>query len=766
MAQGKKTEQLLNQKTLLNKQKIRIRKQIVKLDRLIANTDPESPIFTRYSEEKEALVIQLYSKEVVYEQVINTIQQDVKQAQKDIRKLIKEKRAKGFFDPGDPRLVKDLKRVWENAKDAVNIAKKYRNLKQKIHDDIYDKLEGFFESWETFKDSYKYRFMHASVKGVIKLGLMPFKIATKALLTKKVNQKSILGLKYGGQRVGRFKFSNNNLLRKYSSDYQDLGDKFYLMGNSLYNRDIRKGQVDAGDIIAYLKERGKTSEEIMDQLREFSKYGIKVSNTYQQLLNPEPAKEQNEDENEEFETIFSGTETPVLNYNPDNIDYQNKAVFIDEENKEALKDALIAFYDHIEDEKNAKRKKNRSLLDNIGELLKGTWNFVKGIFSTLFKWLGISALISGKFGLWGLILSALIGAGFLCWHFMGDQAKFWIKHQFSKIWDFITGKETKAVDVPDKVDIKYNSVEEDMQPIPLKEDFEATLEGSNIPEYDVNGKKLNTEVREAIAAASNETGLDPYEMSALFQTESNFNPAAVSSAGAAGIGQFMPGTWNDWGEGGNIYDVKDNAKASARYFKYLKDRYNGDSAKALAAYNWGMGNVDLAVKTYGEDLWAEGAATQGITTKEGKRKYMPDETQKYLKRNFNNRWKLLQVNGLLDKYNEKEEESEEDEDTSYEIDLGISLDDLENDKEVKSSLSELESEVNSGINENAILNDGVSPDLAINEKIIAEEEQKMIAEQKKVEMEEKEMEASGPEPIEIPSHIGGGGLAGVNSAAR
>ena len=765
MATGKKAEQLLTQRTLLNKQKIRIRKQIVKLDRLIANTDPESPVFTRYSEEKEALVIQLYSKEIVYEQVINTIQQDVKQAQKDIRKLIREKRAKGFFDPGDPRLVKDLKRVWENAKDAVNIAKKYRNLKQKIHDDIYDKLEGFFEGWEEFKDSYKYRFMHATVKGVIKLGLMPFKIATKALLTKKINQKSILGLRYGGQRVGRFKFSNNNLLRKYSSDYKNLGDKFYLMGNSLYNRDIKKGQIDAGDIIAYLKERGKTSEEIMEQLKEFTKYGIKISNTYQQLLNPETVRD--EDENEEFETVFSGVETPVLNYNPDNINYQNKAVFIDEENKEALKDALIAFYDHIEDVRNAKSKKHRSLLENLGELVSGAWNFTKGIFATLFKWLGISALVSGKFGIWGLIIGALVSAGLLCWYFLGDQTKFWIKHQFSKIWDFVTGKEFKKADIPENVDIKYNSIEETEQPIPVKENFENTIKWEDIPEYDKDGKKLSNEIREAIAAASNETGVDPYEIAALFQTESNFNPQAVSNAGAAGLGQFMPGTWNDWGDGKNIYNARDNAVASAKYFKYLKERYNGDTAKALAAYNWGMGNVDNAVKTYGEDLWAEGASTQGFINKSGERRYMPDETQRYLKRNLNNRWKLLQVNGAIEKYKEQEAEEEEKKDEeSYEIDLGITLEDLEKDKEVNASLKELETEVNSGISSNQAVSDNISPDLAINEKIIAEEEQKMVAEQRKMEMEAKEVEASGPEPIEIPSHIGGGGLNGVNSAVR
>ena len=341
-----KEEKLIEQKTLLNRQKIKIRKQIIKLERLIQNADPESPLFTKYSEEKEALVVQLYSKETVYEQVINTLQTDVKKVKKDIRELIRERKKTGFFDPGDSRLKKDIQKAWNKAKDAVNIKKKYRNFKEKLHDDIYDKVESFLDGWEEIKDSYKYRFLHASVKGVIKLGLAPLKMATQALLTKKVDQKKFLGISYGGRRVGRYKF-NDNLMRKYSSDYKSLSDNFYLLGNNLYNREIKKGRIDAGDIITYLKEQGKSSEEIMDQLREFSKYGIQVSNTYQQLLKSQ------EDTEDEFEEIFNSENSAGAfeSFNPDSIDYQNKAVLLDEKNKETLRESLIDFYDYIENKK-------------------------------------------------------------------------------------------------------------------------------------------------------------------------------------------------------------------------------------------------------------------------------------------------------------------------------------------------------------------------------------------------------------------------------
>jgi hypothetical protein len=59
-----------------------------------------------------------------------------------------------------------------------------------------------------------------------------------------------------------------------------------------------------------------------------------------------------------------------------------------------------------------------------------------------------------------------------------------------------------------------------------------------------------------------------------------------------GLGQFMPETWKEYGQGADPYDPAASLDASARYMRDLLKRYNGDYTLALAAYNAGMGNVD------------------------------------------------------------------------------------------------------------------------------------------------------------------------------
>lgn len=73
--------------------------------------------------------------------------------------------------------------------------------------------------------------------------------------------------------------------------------------------------------------------------------------------------------------------------------------------------------------------------------------------------------------------------------------------------------------------------------------------------------------------------------------ESSYRPDAVSPAGAEGLMQLMPATAQEVGVK-NSFDPQDNLTGGCRYLKGLLKKYHGDLDHALAAYNWGQGNVD------------------------------------------------------------------------------------------------------------------------------------------------------------------------------
>jgi len=100
-----------------------------------------------------------------------------------------------------------------------------------------------------------------------------------------------------------------------------------------------------------------------------------------------------------------------------------------------------------------------------------------------------------------------------------------------------------------------------------------------------------TEINNIIAHASKTYKVDPDLVEAVVRAESDFNVNCTSSKGAKGLMQLMPETAKELGVK-DSYDPVENIMAGTRYLKGLLDRYDGNVALALAAYNWGMGNLE------------------------------------------------------------------------------------------------------------------------------------------------------------------------------
>src|SRR3989338_8342383 len=93
-----------------------------------------------------------------------------------------------------------------------------------------------------------------------------------------------------------------------------------------------------------------------------------------------------------------------------------------------------------------------------------------------------------------------------------------------------------------------------------------------------------------IQECSRKYGVPVELVCAVILQESGGNSKAVSSAGAQGLMQLMPGTAKRFGVE-NSFDPKQNIDGGTKYLRFLLDRFNGDIKLALAGYNAGENAV-------------------------------------------------------------------------------------------------------------------------------------------------------------------------------
>ena len=107
-----------------------------------------------------------------------------------------------------------------------------------------------------------------------------------------------------------------------------------------------------------------------------------------------------------------------------------------------------------------------------------------------------------------------------------------------------------------------------------------------------------------ILAAETNNGLPPKLLARVLYQESRYRPDIISgetksSAGAVGIAQIVP----RWHPGVNPLNPTESIYYAADYLRQLHDRF-GSWPLALAAYNWGQGNVNNALKAKGTDWFS------------------------------------------------------------------------------------------------------------------------------------------------------------------
>jgi soluble lytic murein transglycosylase-like protein len=127
-----------------------------------------------------------------------------------------------------------------------------------------------------------------------------------------------------------------------------------------------------------------------------------------------------------------------------------------------------------------------------------------------------------------------------------------------------------------------------------------TLPASEAPAFEAAGVQTpqcdripDEQVAPIIEQAARREGIKPDLLRAVIQQESGYRPCAVSAKGAQGLMQLMPATVEQFAVK-DVFDASENVNAGAKFLKQLLNKYAGDVALALGAYNAGPARVDAS----------------------------------------------------------------------------------------------------------------------------------------------------------------------------
>ncbi|SFC44046.1 lytic transglycosylase domain-containing protein [Clostridium uliginosum] len=118
----------------------------------------------------------------------------------------------------------------------------------------------------------------------------------------------------------------------------------------------------------------------------------------------------------------------------------------------------------------------------------------------------------------------------------------------------------------------------------------------------------------AVDEASKRYGVNSNLILGIIKQESDFNPTVTSGAGAMGLMQLMPENCKEDGVN-DAYDIEQNVQGGVKQLKGYIDKYNGDIAMALMAYNAGPGTMQKRGVSSAENLYKMPKETQDYVPK-------------------------------------------------------------------------------------------------------------------------------------------------------